>query len=137
MNTTALPAPATIAPRGLPVASVAHEPAAVREGSPSTKQAYAAALDFETMLVQQLTQSLAQTSGLAGGEEAMGEGSDGAGSAAPSAGSSVLASLLPQTLAEGVVRSGGFGLAAQLMGALDHSAAGPQDLTGATGGVSA
>ena len=51
----------------------------------------------------------------------------------------MLSSLLPQTLTEGVMREGGLGLAGQLLGSLDPSAAtaGVPTSAGVSGGVSA
>jgi hypothetical protein len=113
---------------GLPVTSQAREPAAVRQGSSAVKQAYATAQGFEELLLQQLSQSLAASSGL-GGEGGEGEtspaGGEGGGEegSAAAAGGGMLGSLLPQALSEGVMRAGGLGLASQLMGTLDPSAA--------------
>jgi hypothetical protein len=134
---TAAPATAT----GMPVVDEAHAPAAVRNGSAAVKQAYASAQGFEEMLLQQLSSSLVQSSGLSGESES-GEGSGEAGSleGGGEAGASMLSSLLPQTLTEGVMHEGGLGLAGQLMGSLDPSAstvtAAPTS-AGMSGGVSA
>ena len=88
----------------------------VREGSATVKQAYANAQGFEEMLLQQLSQSLVQSSGLGGESEAGGEGSSGEeGASLGGESSGMLSSLLPQTLTEGVMRQGGLGLATQLM----------------------
>jgi Rod binding domain-containing protein len=120
---------------GLPLANQALEPAAVRNGSAATKKAYEAALDFEQMLVQQLSQSMLATSGLEGsgegGSEA--EGSSSSSSSESSAGESLpgfagggnseLSSLLPQSLTEGVMSQGGLGIAQQLMTQLDPASA--------------
>ncbi len=93
-------------------------PAAVQAGDPRAKQAYASALDFEQMLVGELTQSLVQGSGIEGEEAAGGsEAGEGGGGANP-----LLSSLVPQALDEGVMRDGGLGLATQLTSALDPSA---------------
>jgi hypothetical protein len=102
---------------GMPLVNQALEPASVRNGSPAVQKAYATALDFEDMLVQQLSQSLTQASASGeGGEE--GEGSAEGGEAA----SGELSSLLPQALTEGVMGQGGLGLAQQLVPALAPSA---------------
>jgi Rod binding domain-containing protein len=106
-------------PTGAPVVDEAHAPASVRSGSAAVKAAYASAQGFEEMLLQQLSSSLVQSSGLSGEGESGEEGSSEAGG---EAGSSMLSSLLPQTLTEGVMREGGLGLAGQLMGSLDPSA---------------
>lgn len=105
---TSLPTPIDSA-TSLPASAIAgaNVPAAVRENAPGARQAYATARSFEEMLVGQLSQSLMQSSGLTGESE----GETGEGGAA--------ASLLPQTLTEGVTRAGGLGLAAQLMHAMD------------------
>jgi Rod binding domain-containing protein len=103
---------------GLPPIDPTFEPASVRNGSPAVKKAYSDALDFESMLVQQMTQSLAATSGLgaSGGE---GESEESEGTSDPAA--SQLSSLLPQTLSEGVMSHGGLGLAPQLLGSIERS----------------
>lgn len=128
-----------------PPVNQALEPASVRDGTAATKQAYAQALDFEEMLVSQLSQTLLASSGLGEGEgegEAGSSGAEGAAGGAGAEGSSSqsgeaaggsLASLLPQALTEGVMRDGGLGLATQLMSALDPSSAAPST-SGASAG---
>jgi Rod binding domain-containing protein len=103
---------------GLPPIDPTFEPAAVRNGSPAVQKAYASALDFESMLVQQLSQSLSETSGLGGegGSESSGQGGSEGGASDP--GSAQLSSLLPQTLTNSVMSHGGLGMARQLMGTL-------------------
>jgi Rod binding domain-containing protein len=96
---------------GLPVVNQAQEPAWVRGGSASTQKAYSTALAFEEILVQQLSQSLSATSGVAG--EGGGEGGSAPGGESD-AGSSELSSMLPQALSAGVMGAGGLGMAAQL-----------------------
>ncbi len=128
-------APLTASPAasaGPPVVDEAHAPASVRNGSASVKQAYASAQGFEEMLLQQLSSSLVQSSGLSG----EGSGEEGSLQAGGEAGSSLLSSLLPQTLTEGVLREGGLGLAPQLMSSLDPAASAPPSAR-STGGVSA
>ena len=75
-SVTATPAAAT----GLPVADAANAPASVRNGSTAVKQAYSSARGFEEMLLQQLSSSLVQSSGLSGEGESSGEGSGEEGS---------------------------------------------------------
>ncbi len=137
-------APLTAAPlasAGLSVVDEAHAPASVRNGSASVKQAYSSAQGFEEMLLQQLSSSLVQSSGLSGEGESSGEGSgeEGSSEAGGEAGGGMLSSLLPQTLTEGVMRAGGLGLAGQLMHSLDPSASATSAPTSAhvTGGASA
>lgn len=101
---------------GLPVVSAATEPEFVRKGSASVKSAYQEALGFEEMLVEQLTKSMSESSGLGeSGSSGEGEGEEG-GSA------SMLTSMLPQTLSEALTRGGGLGLATQLTSEIDPSA---------------
>jgi Rod binding domain-containing protein len=106
---------------GLPPIDPTFEPASVRNGSPATQKAYAAALNFESMLVQQLSQSLTQTSGLGGGEDSESEGS----SSDPV--SSQLSSLLPQTFTDSIMSHGGLGMAQQLIGDIDPAASSVPD----------
>ncbi len=111
----------------LPPIDATFEPASVRDGSPAVQKAYASALDFESMLVGQLSQSLTEAGGLGGAAEGEGgeggAGGDGGGEGAGGAtggdaASSQLSSLLPQTLTDSVMSHGGLGLARQLMGSL-------------------
>jgi Rod binding domain-containing protein len=118
----------------LPVVNQTLEPAWVRNGSASTQKAYQTALAFEEMLVEQLSKSLATTSGLGGEDGQEGESAQ-AGSETSGAGGGPLSSMLPQALTSGVMSAGGLGLAAQmtreLQGAATQTAA-----AGATGGTS-
>lgn len=105
-----------------PVVNHALEPSWVRQGSTATKQAYATALGFEQVLVEQLAKSMAATSGFGEGSEegeSSAGGSGGASSTGGDAGSSAMTSMLPQALASGVMSAGGLGLAAQITRQLD------------------
>jgi hypothetical protein len=126
--------PISVAPTTTAV-NYARLPAAVRDGAPGARQAYATAQSFEEMLLGQLSQSLMQSSGLSGEGEGESSGKEGAGpSGASSDGAGgMLASLLPQTLTEGVMHAGGLGLAAQLLDTLDPGA---RDVGAQTGGTS-
>ena len=114
----------TAAVAGLPAVNQALEPEWVRHGSAATQKAYASALAFEQTLVEQLSKSLADTSGL-GGESAGGPGSEEGGSASGDAGASQLSSMLPQALSASVMSAGGLGMAAQMTRELEgvHAAA--------------
>jgi hypothetical protein len=117
------PLAATVTSTATPVVDEAHAPASVRNGSAAVKQDYATAQGFEEMLLQQLSSSLVQSSGLSGeGESGEGSGEEGSSETGGEAGGGMLASLLPQTLTEGVMREGGLGMAGQLMHSLDPSA---------------
>jgi Rod binding domain-containing protein len=115
--------------KGTPhIGGQAGEPAWVRDGSSSTQKAYASALAFEQTLVEQLSQTLTATSGLAG-ESSSGEAESSPEEGAPSTsgvGDSQLSSLLPQALSSSVMHAGGLGLAAQMTRDLEgvHPAAG-------------
>jgi Rod binding domain-containing protein len=111
--------PAVTGSTGVPAVDQALEPAWVRHGSAATQQAYASALAFEQTLVEQLSQSLASTSGLGGESSEEGSSSEAGGS--EGTGSSPISSMLPQALAAGVMHGGGLGLAAQLTRDLENA----------------
>ena len=115
---------------GLPVVNQATEPEWVRKGSAATQKAYESALSFEATLVEQLSKTLAGTSGLSGesGESGSEEGSS-------SGADSQLSSMLPQALTTSVMDAGGLGLAAQMTSNLEGLEGASQ--TKATGGSSA
>jgi Rod binding domain-containing protein len=118
---------------GVPAVDQALEPAWVRHGSTATQKAYASALAFEETLVEQLSQSLASTSGLDGESSEGGLGSEAGGSEGSGASSSPISSMLPQALSAGVMHAGGLGLAAQLTHDLETADAATQARgTGAT-----
>jgi len=85
---------------GLPPVDQSQLPAEIRTGTPARQRAYEAGLGFERLLVQQLTQSLADSA-----RDALG-------------GDSPYASLLPDALADGVMNGGGLGLARKLTDAI-------------------
>jgi Rod binding domain-containing protein len=119
---------------GLPPIDPTFEPASVRNGSPAMQKAYASALDFESMLVQQLSQSLSETSGLGGEGESESAAEGGSEGGASDPGSAQLSSLLPQTLTNSVMSHGGLGMAQQLMGTLMPAGeAATQNAAGAAG----
>jgi Rod binding domain-containing protein len=88
---------------GLPPIDASMLPADIRTGSPERKKTYEAALGFERMLLQQLTKSLADTAKPVDGDQ----GEDAA--------STTYKSMLPDTLADGMLSAGGLGLARQLV----------------------
>jgi len=89
---------------GLPPIDASTLPADIRTGSPERKKTYEAALGFERMLLQQLTKSLADTAKPVDGSD---QGEDAA--------SATYKSMLPDTLADGLLSAGGLGLARQLV----------------------
>ncbi len=119
---------------GLPTVNQALEPEWVRRGSPATQKAYQSALAFEQTFVEQLSKSLADTSGLAGESSPGGEsGSEEGGSLGTGAGNSQLSSMLPQALTASVMDAGGLGMAAQMTRSLEGAPSAAQ--THATGGA--
>jgi Rod binding domain-containing protein len=120
---------------GLPVVNQAFEPEWVRHGSAATQKAYESALSFEETLVEQLSQSLAKTSGMGGESSQESEGGESGEGGASSSGNSQLSSMLPQALTASVMSAGGLGLAAQMTRNLEGGSTAAQ--TKATGGTSA
>jgi Rod binding domain-containing protein len=103
----------------VPVTSL---PADVRTGTPQQKQTYEAAVGFESMLLSQLTQSLADSAGLTGAD-ASGDGSgddssDGSSDPAVSA----YGDMLPTAMANAVIGAGGTGLAENIYRAIQPEA---------------
>jgi Rod binding domain-containing protein len=86
----------------LPIIDRSLMPADIREAGPQRRKEYSAALGFERMLIQQLTQSLADSARSASEEE---------GDAA----SQTYRAMLPDTLADAITAAGGLGLARDLM----------------------
>jgi Rod binding domain-containing protein len=127
--------PAVSGSTGVPPVNQALEPEWVRRGSSATQQAYASALAFEQTLVEQLSQSMASTSGL-GGESSEGGSSSETGAEGSGASSSPISSMLPQALTASVMHAGGLGLAAQLTHNLEDASDAPTPKT-ASGGTSA
>ena len=92
-----------MSPTGLPPIAETALPAAVRAGSAADKREYKAALGFEQVLLGQLVQSLIpEESDLAGGP---------------------YADTIKDAFAEGIVNSGGLGLAGQLYASMQRSRA--------------
>ena len=102
-------------------------PAQIRNGSPADQKAYATALQFEQMLVQQLSQSMTDslTSDGLGGSDSDGLGGDDSADGiddSTDSSDSPYASLLPDALTQGIMGAGGLGIAQQLapsLGATD------------------
>ena len=94
----------------LPIVDQAALPAEVRNGTDKQKQAYAAALGFERMLVSQLTKSLAKDA--MGGQDPTAGGEDDTGS--EDSGSAMYSDMVASSLADGIAQQGGLGLANDL-----------------------
>lgn len=93
-------------------ASTAPIPADIRaEGADAVKR-YRAALDFEQLLVRQLTAKLTQSTSFSGSDDE--EGGDAA--------SGLLKEMIPDALAQSITMNGGLGLARSLYGSLGGDA---------------
>jgi len=113
---------------GLPPIDSSQLPADVRNATPARRDAYEAGLGFEQLLVQQLSQSMVDSTSDASDD---GSGGDGTDATSGLAGGSPYASLLPDALSQGVMGAGGLGLARQLMDAIAPAA--PASATPPTG----
>ena len=80
-------------------------PADVRQGGAKAEQLYATALQFESVLTEQLAQAIVPSK-------------DDDSSASEDGSSSVYQQMLPQAFAQGVTKAGGLGLARELYEAL-------------------
>jgi Rod binding domain-containing protein len=112
-------------------------PPDVRKAGAKGEQLYQAALGFEQMLTQQLTDQLAQTmqgtDGTAGSGDSSSNNPDDPSSQSifptDSSSSSMVGQMLPQALSDGITQAGGLGIAHQLYLLLAQQTG----LTGATG----
>lgn len=122
-------------------------PPDVRAAGAKGEQLYSAALGFEQMLTQELTDQLASTmqggdgtDGSDSGDDSSGDGSDpSTDSIFPSDGSStsMYSQMLPQALSDGITQAGGLGIAHQLYLMLaQQTGIAPTGSTGSTAPVS-
>ncbi len=113
----------------LPAISQTALPAGVRAGNAKAKEAYAEGLQFEQVLVEQLTQQLAagSSSGSSGTDSSSGSDSEdsdgglGSGLLGDSSAASGYASLIPQALTSTIMAGGGLGIAQEIASAIDPS----------------
>ncbi len=116
----------------LPPIDPANEPASIRNGNQAAKNAYQTGLAFEQVLVNELSQELAQTASAPDGSSDGLDGSSDGSSGDSSSGTdgsgglmggdpaeSTYAQLLPQALTSAVMSGGGTGLAMQIASSLD------------------
>jgi Rod binding domain-containing protein len=101
-------------------------PPDVRVAGPGAVKLYGAALQFEGLLVQQITQQMFDGTQAASGEDA--DGSDG-----PGAAGGPYQAMLPGTLADAITAGGGLGLAPELYRTISQRLG----MTSATGGEAA
>jgi hypothetical protein len=96
----------------------ATEPANIRNGGKKAQEAYATALQFEQVLVNQLTQQMANSTNLGSDDSADGSGSQSLLGSGPA--SSEIQQMLPGALTSSIMGSGGLGnLADALAAAID------------------
>jgi Rod binding domain-containing protein len=100
----------------LPPIDSALLPADIRNGDAKAKQAYQEALGFEDILMQQLTQQLADTVTSPGGDSS---DSSSGGILGSDPSTNAFASLIPTALTQSVMSGGGVGVADRLAHALD------------------
>lgn len=93
---------------GLPAIDSALLPADVRAASPGDRQSYAAALQFEQLLLQRM---LTESGAFAGDDDSAPAGGEDEVAATGDATSAHYAQMLPGLLAESVMQGGGLGLA--------------------------
>jgi hypothetical protein len=111
-----------------PVLGAAGVPAVIRNGNAAAKQAYTEGLQFEQVLVNQLAKQLTADAG-AGADGSSDSGAlggasgDGSGSGLLGGGSATsgYASLIPQALSNGLMSTGGLGIAMEIAKSLDPS----------------
>lgn len=121
---------------GYPNLNVADIPQNIRDGNSQAKQAYVEGLAFESVLVNELSQQLASTMFSGQGSSGGGDSSDssssssgGSSDSGSSAGGGLLSSasayssLIPQTLTDSIMDSGGLGMAEQFAEETDPSLA--------------
>jgi Rod binding domain-containing protein len=98
-------------------------PADIRGGDAKAKKAYQEALGFEDILVNQLTQQLAQTV-VSPSDDGSGGSSDSSSSSSggilgSDSSTSMFASMIPTALTQSIMSSGGVGVADNLARAID------------------
>ena len=106
----------------LPPIDSALLPADIRNGNARAKQAYQQALGFEDILMQQLTQQMADTvTNPGGGSSDSGDSSDSSsgGILGSDPSTNAFASLIPTALTQSMMSGGGVGVADRLARAID------------------
>jgi hypothetical protein len=89
-------------------------PADVRKAGPQAERLYETATAFEQTLLQQLTQTLSDTTGL-DGTDSGGGSDDGSGGDATT---STMMGMLPDAYAQSLTQAGGIGIARELYDAM-------------------
>lgn len=99
---------------GLPPIDLSQMPSDVRSAGTKAQQLYATALQFEQLLLQQITQQLDETT--------QDGSSDGSGDGSSGGTTQLYSQMLPGALAQGITDAGGIGLARQLYDSLQTAA---------------
>ena len=89
-------------------------PPDVRKAGPEAQKLYGAALQFEGMLVQQITDQMFQSVNDGSSDDSSDSSDDGSSTSSSSTMGGDYQSLLPGTMADAVTQSGGLGLADEL-----------------------
>jgi Rod binding domain-containing protein len=119
----------------LPPVNQALEPADIRNGNAQAKQAYQEALGFEDILMQELTQELANT--VSSPADDSSDSSDGSDDSSDDSSGGILgsdsstsgfASMIPTALTQSIMSSGGVGIASQLAKSIDPQIGTPEGL---------
>jgi Rod binding domain-containing protein len=119
----------------LPPVNQALEPADIRNGNTQAKQAYQEALGFEDILMQELTQELANT--VSSPSDDSSDSSDGSDDSSDDSSGGILgsdsstsgfASMIPTALTQSIMSSGGVGIASQLAKSIDPQIGTPEGL---------
>ena len=130
---SAISATGSLPASNLPLLDPAKEPASVRTGDQTAKNAYATGVAFENVLVNELAQQMTATvPGLDGSDDGLGgtsassDGSAGSsGGVGGSGGLGAYASLLPSTFANSITSGGGTGIAMEIAKAIDPALGAP------------
>jgi Rod binding domain-containing protein len=100
-------------PTSMPAIDPTQMPAAVQKGGQKAEQLYSTALQFEQVLVQQLTQQIDFT-----GSDSSDSSDDSSDSSSSDGTTSLYSQMLPDALAQGITNGGGIGLASSIYDSL-------------------
>jgi Rod binding domain-containing protein len=97
---------------GLAPVSQTQIPADIQKAGPKAEQLYSTAVDFEQMLLQQLTQEIQSTTGSDGSDDGTDESDDSSDGSDGT--TNLMTQMLPQAFAQGLTSAGGIGIAREL-----------------------
>jgi Rod binding domain-containing protein len=125
----------------LPPIDPAQLPPDVRKAGPEAQKLYGAALQFEGMLVQQITDQMFQSVDDGSSDDSSDSSGDGSSTSTSSTMGGDYQSMLPGTMADAITQDGGLGLADELYRSMalrygvDTSATGTGSGTAGDGGT--